>query len=158
MQKDDIAIRNLDELAVEGIATLDEVISGRYRPEIWDQRAMYYLRRDPEGSFVAEAAGRIVGFMLGEVRAGEFGVEEPIGWIETLGVDPEFRGRAVGRRLAAAVLARFRNQGVTTVRTLINDDMPEVLAFFEALSFEPAAVKTLILRLNGDTHSVETES
>src|SRR4029079_1770597 len=97
---------------------IDEKISGKYRPEVWENRILYYLRRDPESSVVAESGGRVVGFMLGEVRSGEFGLEEPTGWIEVLGVDPETRGGGIGRRLAEAMLLHFRTKGGTTVPTL----------------------------------------
>src|SRR5688572_5079374 len=117
----EVAIRPVDELDIEEIAAIDEGIGGRYRPEVWEKRIFYYLRRDPEGSFVATAGGRVVGFMLGEVRSGEFGMEEPTGWIEVLGVDPAFQGRAVGRRLAAAMLDHFRAQGAQRVRTLVDE-------------------------------------
>ena len=93
----DLKIRPVDELDLEDIGALDEKISGRYRPEVWERRVGYYLRRDPDASLVAEADGKVVGFMFGEIRSGEFGLEEPTGWIEVLGVDPDFRGRAVGR-------------------------------------------------------------
>ena len=91
-----VRIRPLDEMDIGAIVGIDEKITGRYRPEVWERRIGYYLRRDPEASVVAEADGRVVGFMLGEVRSGEFGLEEPTGWIEVLGVDPGIRGR--GRR------------------------------------------------------------
>ncbi len=144
------AIRPVDELDIEEIAAIDEKLAGRYRPEVWESRVIYYLRRDPEGSFVATAAGRVVGFMLGEVRAGEFGMEEPTGWVEVLGVDPDFQGRAVGRRLAAAMLAHFRAQGAHSVRTLVDERMPEIEKFFRSLGFLPAPVKALAMSL-GET-------
>jgi hypothetical protein len=34
--------------------------------------------------------------MLGDLRV-EFGLEEPSGWIERFGIDPDFRGRDLGR-------------------------------------------------------------
>ena len=66
----EVRIRPVDELDIEEIAAIDEGIGGRYRPEVWEKRVFYYLRRDPEGSFVAEVGGKVVGFMLGEVRSG----------------------------------------------------------------------------------------
>jgi len=146
----EVRIRPVQELDIEEIASIDEKIGGRYRPDVWEKRVFYYLRRDPEGSFVATADGKVVGFMLGEVRAGEFGMEEPTGWVEVLGVDPGFQGRAVGRQLAAAMLARFRAQGACTVHTLVDDGMPQIEKFFRAVGFEAAPVKALALRLDGD--------
>ena len=148
----EVAIRPVEELDIEDIAAIDEKIGGRYRPEVWDKRVFYYLRRDPEGSFVATAGGRVVGFMLGEVRSGEFGMEEPTGWVEVLGVDPGFQGGGVGRRLAAAILDHFRAQGAQRVRTLVDERMPEIEKFFRSLGFEAAPVKALALELAaGDT-------
>ena len=143
----EVAIRPVDELDIEEIAAIDEGIGGRYRPEVWEKRIFYYLRRDPEGSFVATAGGKVVGFMLGEVRSGEFGMEEPTGWIEVLGVDPAFQGRAVGRRLAAAMLDHFRAQGAQRVRTLVDEGMPQIEQFFHSLGFQPAPLKALALEL-----------
>ena len=90
-----VRIRPMNELDIEGICRIDEKITGRYRPEVWEQRAAYYIRRDPDSSQVAEVDGRVVGFMLGEVRGGEFGLEEPTGWVEFFGVDPSSREKGV---------------------------------------------------------------
>src|SRR5437762_4721576 len=98
----DARVRPMTELDIEGICRIDERITGKYRPEVWEQRAAYYLRRDPDSSQVAEADGRVVGFMLGEVRGGEFGLEEPTGWVEFFGVDPAAREKGIGRRLIEA--------------------------------------------------------
>ncbi|HSN86202.1 MAG TPA: hypothetical protein VL025_05555, partial [Thermoanaerobaculia bacterium] len=75
-----LRIRTVDELDISAIVSIDEKISGKYRPEVWERRIGYYLRRDPEASVAAEVDGKVVGFMLGEVRSGEFGLEEPTGW------------------------------------------------------------------------------
>jgi ribosomal protein S18 acetylase RimI-like enzyme len=143
----EVRIRPVDELDIEEIAAIDEGIAGRYRPEVWEKRIVYYLRRDPEGSFVAEAGGKVVGFMLGEVRSGDFGMEEPTGWVEVLGVDPAFQGRAVGRRLAEAMLGHFRELGVQRVTTLVDEGMPQIEGFFRSLGFAPAPLKALALEL-----------
>src|SRR3954449_1524178 len=125
-----IRIRPLDELDISDIVAVDEKLSGRYRPEVWERQIGYYLRRDPDASFVAEAGGKVVGFMLGEVRSGEFGLEEPTGWIEVLGVDPAHRGQAIGRRMAEAMFGHFRELGARHVRTLVDGEMEEIGRFF----------------------------
>ena len=140
----DLRIRPLDELDISEIAGIDERISGEYRPEVWEDRAAYYIRRDPDGCLVAESGGRVVGFMLGEVRSGEFGLEEPTGWIEVLGVDPDFRGRAAGRRLAETMLEHFRARGATSVRTLVDEEMEDVRSFFASLGFEPSSLRPFV--------------
>ena len=145
----EVSVRPASELDISDVVRIDELIGGEYRPEVWERRLGYYIRRDPDASVVAEAPdGRVVGFMLGEMRSGEFGLEHPTGWIEVLGVDPDFRGRAVGRLMADAMLAHFRAQGATEVRTLVDEEqMGDVAGFFRSLGFEPAPLKPMVLPL-----------
>ena len=144
----EVRIRTLQDFDLGGIVALDEKISGEYRPEVWETRLSYYMRRDPEGSFVAELDGQVVGFMLGEVRSGEFGLEEPTGWIEVLGVDPDVRGQAIGRRLADSILEYFCEEGAESVRTLVDEaTMDGIASFFVALDFEAAPLKSFVKRL-----------
>jgi ribosomal protein S18 acetylase RimI-like enzyme len=144
---DDVRIRPMTELDIEGITRIDERITKRYRPEVWEERVGYYLRRDAESSQVAEVAGSVVGFMMGEVRGGEFGLEEPTGWIEFFGVDPEVRGRDLGRRLIDALLAHFRTQGAHIARTMVAASDRDVAGFLRAMQFTPAPLTALEKRL-----------
>ncbi|HTR97182.1 MAG TPA: GNAT family N-acetyltransferase [Candidatus Acidoferrales bacterium] len=139
----EVRIRPLDELDLSGIVRIDEKIGGRYRPEIWEQRVMFYTRRDPGASQVAEANGRVIGFMLGDCRAGEFGLEEPSGWIERFGIDPEFRGQDIGRRMFDAMCAHFRAEGATRVRTLVDRNDPALAGFLGAIGFRDSALTAL---------------
>lgn len=136
-------VRPLDELDLGAITRIDERISGRYRPEIWEERVGYYLRRDPDASQVVEIDGKVVGFMMGDVRNGEFGIEEPSGWIERFGIDPDFRGRDLGKHLFAAVTGHFRIQGVRTLRTLVHENDKGVSGFLQAMGFKPAPLQAL---------------
>jgi ribosomal protein S18 acetylase RimI-like enzyme len=140
-------IRPLDELDIEAIVRIDEHIGGHYRPDFWEQRVAYYLRRDPESSRVAEVGGRVVGFMLGDLRAGEFGIEQPSGWIERFGIHPEFRGRDLGKQMFDAIVAHFRSEGATTVRTLVDGQETAVVGFLKALGFAPSPLQALEISL-----------
>src|SRR5438445_47395 len=140
---DDARIRPMTELDIEGITRIDERITKQYRPDVWEQRVSYYIRRDAESSQVAEVGGRVVGFMMGEVRGGEFGLEEPTGWIEFFGVDPDVRGRDLGRKLIDALLAHFRTQGAHIARTMVAASDTDIAGFLRAMQFTPAAVTAL---------------
>jgi len=140
-------IRPLDELDIGSIVRIDESISGSYRAEFWEQRVGYYLRRDPGASQVAEVDGRVVGFMLGELRAGEFGLEEPSGWIERFGIDPDQRGRDLGKQMFEAMRRHFRSEGALTVRTLVDQRDAAVSGFLGALGFAPSPLQALEMKL-----------
>ena len=140
-------IRALSDLDIEAICRIDERITGRYRPEVWEDRVAYYIRRDPESSQVAEQDGKVIGFMLGEVRGGEFGLEEPTGWIEFFGVDPNARGGGVGRNLTEKLLAGFRTKGARVARTMVAERDRDIDAFIRRMGFAPAPVTALEKRL-----------
>ncbi len=145
--REDIRIRSLSEIDIGDIVEIDEKIGGEYRPQVWERRIGYYLRRDPEVSVVAVEGDRVLGFMLGEVRSGEFGLEEPAGWVEVLGVDPDCQGRSIGRALGEAMLLRMKKRGAATVRTLVEEPMEDLGRFFVSLGFSPAPLVAYVREL-----------
>ncbi|CAN5200576.1 hypothetical protein BH18CHL2_BH18CHL2_11920 [soil metagenome] len=140
-------IRPLTELDIEAVTRIDERVTGQYRPQVWEQRVGYYMRRDPESSQVAELDGEVVGFMMGEVRGGEFGLDEPTGWIEFFGVDPAARGRDVGRGLCEALIAHFRRRGAHIARTIVAARDREIAGFIVAMGFAEAPLTAFEKRL-----------
>jgi len=147
---DDVVIRPMTELDIDGITRIDERITRQYRPDIWERRVGYYIRRDAESSQVAEVAGAVAGFMMGEVRGGEFGLDEPTGWIEFFGVDPDVRGRDLGRKLIDALLAHFRAQGAHIARTMVATKDEDIAGFLKAMQFTSAPLTALEKRLDRD--------
>jgi len=138
-----VRVRPLNEMDIEAITRIDEKVTGLYRPDFWESRVAYYLRRDPEASRVAEVDGEVVGFMLGDVRGGEFGLEETSGWIERFGVDPSQRGKGLGRQLFEELAEYFRAAGAERLRTLVDSRQAETERFLRALGFEDSALTAL---------------
>ena len=73
----------------------------------------------------------LLGFVLGEVRAWEFG-SEPCGWVYAIAVDPKARQTGLGAALLDAMALRFRDCGVGKVRTMVARDDRLLLLFFRA--------------------------
>jgi ribosomal protein S18 acetylase RimI-like enzyme len=143
----DVRFRPLTELDIESVTRIDELVTGRYRPAVWEQRIGYYIRRDPDSSQVAELGGSVVGFMLGEVRGGEFGLEEATGWVEFFGVDPSAREKGIGRGLIEALLGHFRSKGAHVARTMVAAQDKDIAAFIAAMGFTPAPLTALEKRI-----------
>jgi GNAT superfamily N-acetyltransferase len=84
----------------------------------------------------APVGDRLGGFLVAEIRTVEFGGREPVGWIEVVGVDPEFQGQGIGRALGAEALRRLRRRGVRHVKTLVRWDAGEMVSYFSTLGFK----------------------
>ena len=93
------------------------------------------VQRDKDASFVAEVDNRIVGFMISYIVYGGFGLEKSA-WIATLGVDPQFMGQGIGKRLAKEILRACRDMGIKHVFTSVRWDSVDLLSFFKTLDFD----------------------
>jgi len=116
------------------VVELDALTSGVRKPAYWQDMFERYLERKPRERFVLVAEPRdgqpaLAGFILGEIRAWEFG-SEPCGWVIWLSVDPGMRERRVGEALFKALVAEFRNAGVKAMRTMVSRQNHLHLAFF----------------------------
>ena len=83
----------------------------------------------------AEIDGRLVGFILGHLKAGEFGANDGTGWLEILGVDPDYQGKGIGRMLFDYFLSYFQQIGVKKIYTLVGWNDTDLVGFFSALGF-----------------------
>jgi ribosomal protein S18 acetylase RimI-like enzyme len=148
VEASNLVVRPLSDTDIEAITRIDEKVGGTYRPEFWEDRVAYYLRRDPESSRVAEIGGQVVGFMLGDVRGGEFGLEERSGWIERFGVDPAHRGHGIGRHLFDALAAHFKGLGAHSLRTFVDTSQVDNAKFLAAVGFGPSRLTALEKKLS----------
>ena len=73
----------------------------------------------------------LLGFIIGEVRAWEFG-SAPCGWVIALSVEPRARLRGVGQRLFRAMAVEFAETGVEKMRTMVARDNRLHLMFFRS--------------------------
>jgi predicted N-acetyltransferase YhbS len=93
-------------------------------------------REDESASFVAEYGGNVVGFMICNIIACGFGLLEKSAWIVMLGVDPEYMGQGIGKRLAKEIFEVCREKGIKKVYSSVRWDSVDLLSFFKTLSFD----------------------
>ena len=74
---------------------------------------------------------RLLGFIIGEVRAWEFG-STPCGWVFALSVDPDARLHGAGRALLDAISAEFKQAGVSKMRTMVERNTMLQMLFFRS--------------------------
>lgn len=142
-------VREVEPSDTDAIAAMDAKVAGDSKPEYW-QRRLAQITSGANGhlGLVAEGKnGRVLGFMLGEVRSWEFR-QPPTGWITALGTDPDCRREGIARRLLAEMLDTFRSRGLENVRTMVEWSDGEVLSFFTAMGFDRGPFIELEKKLN----------
>jgi GNAT superfamily N-acetyltransferase len=128
----DVVIRAAEPGDLPTVVALDAVATGDEKLAYWKERFAWYTGADRSRFFlIAERAGEGVGFIVGEIRAWEFG-SPPGGWIFAVNVHPTLRLHGLGTVLFDAICARFRKAGVSTVRTMLAKDNPLVMSFFRS--------------------------
>ncbi len=134
--KRSVGIRELKKDDFQAIMEIDKLVRGLSRPEYWSRRFMNAEGLPPWASLVAEADGRVVGFLLGWSSMWDFGVRDEVGWIDVIGVHPQYRLRGIGRALVDEFdrLAKDR-RGIEKVFTLVDPAETETSGFFSRLGF-----------------------
>lgn len=128
---DQITIRNAQPADLDAVIALDEVVTGERKTAYWSgifDRHVNGGRKD-RYFLVAETGGAVVGFIVGEVRAWEFG-SAPCGWVFAVEVSPKVRESGIGQRMFKEMCAHLKKAGVTTVRTMMDRDDKLTLSFF----------------------------
>jgi ribosomal protein S18 acetylase RimI-like enzyme len=86
---------------------------------------------------VDEISDQVVGFLIGSLYYGEYGVTEPSASIDAIGVHPRFRGRHVGKALMRQLRLNLEALQITSLRTEVSWNDFELLAFFNIEGFVP---------------------
>ncbi len=130
---DAVRVRPVRQADLTTVIALDATVTGVHKSDYW-QRIFRRYGVSGQGLrhfLVAELEGRVVGFLIGEVRDWEFG-SPPCGWVFAIDVDPRVRQRGVGAALLAAMRERFERAGVRVLRTMLARDNKLILSFFRS--------------------------
>lgn len=120
------------------VVVLDKRVTGLAKKAYWhdifslygkpqNAKRFFLVARREEG----KKGGALLGFILGEVRAWEFG-SAPCGWVFGLSVHPDARLAGVGSAMFDAIAAEFRQAGVKKMRTMVARDDLLPLRFFRS--------------------------
>ena len=131
-----VVVRRVKAGDIPQVIILDEHVTGLAKPDYWEDVFARYgaARRNGRFFLVAESGGggpAILGFVIGEVRAWEFG-STPCGWVFALSVDPAARLRGVGEALFEALSREMKAAGVSKMRTMVARDNRLHLMFFRS--------------------------
>lgn len=127
-------------VAIQGMITQRDV------PATWTRMVEGHLDNPHALGFVAVRDGRVLGFVIGEVKGEGFGLPQS-GWIEVVGVDPRAMGQGVGKAMLERMFEEFRARGVANAYTTVRWDAGDMLSFFKSVGFGRSDFINLIRKL-----------
>lgn len=142
-------IRLLKPEDLEAMVTIDEMAFKRNRRNYFERKVADSVdtSRSLNTSIVCEVGGKVVGFIMGAVYTGEFGVPETTAMIDTLGVHPDWQNHGIASELLDQFLTNMKQASVTKVDTLVNWDEFALEKFFSRHKFAPSKRINLEYRL-----------
>lgn len=139
LARDRIPVRAMKEGDRAAIVAIDRAVSGENRAAFLTRAIEEALEAsDMRVSLVAEIDGAAVGFVLARVDFGEFGRVEPTAVLDTIGVDPDYGHRGVGKALLSQLLINLGSLRVERLRTELAWNEHDLLAFFDRCGFRPS--------------------
>lgn len=86
-------------------------------------------------NIVALVDNKVIGYMISNVLHASFGLDKSA-WIISMGVDPDYMGRGIGKKLANKILETYKSQNINYVFSSVAWDSIDLLSFFKTLGFE----------------------
>lgn len=89
-------------------------------------------------SLTARIDDAIVGYLMAKADLGDFGRTEPTAVIDTVGVDPNYAGRGVGRALLEQLFANLWALRIERVETVVEPQNIDLLGLLLRCGFAPS--------------------
>jgi ribosomal protein S18 acetylase RimI-like enzyme len=125
---------------IEAVVGIDAKVFGAERMEYYERKMSMML--DKKGSIatslVANYQNNVIGFVMGNIFTGEFGIPQKTASLDTIGIDPDFSGQGVGTQLLEEFENHVRKAGVENIQTLVDRGNIPLSKFFNKSGFAPS--------------------
>lgn len=136
-----VRIRLMKSDDFDAVVRIDEKVFNARRQEYYELKFEKLVQSKDyvPASLVAESEdGALVGFVMGELYIGEYGISQERATLDTIGVDPNHQHKGIGEQLISAFVDHLRTLGVKKINTLIDWDDSKLIPFFSASHFSPS--------------------
>jgi ribosomal protein S18 acetylase RimI-like enzyme len=134
-----VSIRPMRQSDVSAVILLDAAVFGGQSRAAYFERRLTMIDRPDTGNqlifLVADSGNGIIGFVMGTLTSGEFGLMQVTAIIDSIAVHPDFRRQHIGRRLIEEFLKQSARLGAKSAYTLVQWENWELLKVFHALGF-----------------------
>jgi ribosomal protein S18 acetylase RimI-like enzyme len=148
MKESTIKTRLMKAEDFDAVVGIDGKVLEASRPEYYEMKfeKLFRSRDYLPVSLVAEEDGKVVGFVMGEIYMGEYGIFQEEATLDTIGVDPDYQHKGIGEQLINEFMDHLRKVGVQKINTLVAWNDSKLIHFFSANQFSPS--KTINLERN----------
>ncbi len=125
----------------DAVVEIDEKVLKASRPEYYELKfEKLFKSKDylPTSLVAEEEDGTVVGFVMGELYMGEYGIFQEEASLDTIGVDPNYQHKGIGEQLINEFMGHLRKIGVQKVNTLVDWNDSKLIQFFSANQFSPS--------------------
>lgn len=135
-----ISIRLMEAADFDPVVEIDEKIIKSSRREYYELKFEKFFKSKDylPISLVAEEKGKLIGFVMGEIYMGEYGIFQEEASLDTIGVDPEYQHQGIGELLMNEFIDHLRGIGIQKINTLVNWNDSELIHFFSSNQFSPS--------------------
>jgi len=130
-----VIIRPMEQNDIDSIFEIDKRMSAVERAFTYADMIDGYIGGDIGASFVAEIDEKVIGFVLASFTYVPEQVSEAC-TIQILGVDPDYRGQGIARKLIQALNDNCRSRGLKLIRVMVDQHDNQLQGMFESLGFE----------------------
>jgi len=138
-------IRTMVPSDLDRIVEIDLKVLGKPRLEYWEMKLELVEKRSQIAALVAELDGKMIGFIIGGASRWEYGVPENIGWIDTIGVDPDYQRKGIAKILFTEMTNNLKKVGVDAMYTFVTRRDWKLLKFFNSIGFQKGDMVNLEL-------------
>ena len=141
MNESTINIRLMKTDDFDTVVRIDEKVLKASRPEYYEMKfeKLFKSKDYIPTSLVAEAEdGTVVGFVMGVLYMGEYGIFQEEATLDTIGVDPDYQHKGIGKKLINEFLDHLKRLGVQKINTLVDWNDSNLIHFFSANQFSPS--------------------
>ena len=141
MNKSSINIRLMKADDFDAVVGIDEKVLKTSRPEYYEMKfEKLFQSKDyvPASLLAEEEDGSVVGFIMGELLLGEYGIFQEQATLDTIGVDPDCQQKGIGKQLMKEFMDHLKELGVQKINTLVDWNDSRLVEFFRANEFIPS--------------------
>jgi len=150
MNESTIKIRLMKTDDFDAVVGIDEKVLKASRPEYYEMKFEKLVKSKdylPTSLVAEEEDGTVVGFVMGVLYMGEYGIFQEEASLDTIGVDPNYQHKGVGKQLINEFMDHLKTLGVQKINTLVDWNDSKLIHFFSSNQFSPSKSINLERRL-----------